>query len=63
VICKTADNFIFSTLAIYNMKDPVCDMDVNEQSVATEYKGKRYHFCCDMCKASFEKNPKQFVKE
>lgn len=47
----------------YNMKDPVCDMDVTKESVATEYKGKRYHFCCDMCKASFEKNPKQFVKE
>jgi YHS domain-containing protein len=45
------------------MKDPVCDMDVTEKNDSSEFKGKRYHFCCASCKMAFEKNPKQFVKE
>jgi YHS domain-containing protein len=45
------------------MKDPVCGMDVSEKNEAAEYDGKVYHFCCPVCRASFEKNPKQFLKD
>ena len=43
-------------------KDPVCGMQVNEQSAAgkTEYKGKRYYFCSPACKSTFERNPEKY---
>ena len=45
------------------MKDPVCNMEVSEISKASgNYKGKRYYFCSDNCKAKFRKNPKGFVR-
>ncbi|MGI8924314.1 MAG: YHS domain-containing protein [Fimbriimonadales bacterium] len=27
----------------------------------SDYKGKRYYFCCDACKPAFDKNPAKFV--
>ncbi|MFW6117050.1 MAG: YHS domain-containing protein [Thermoproteota archaeon] len=37
--------------------DPVCGMEVDEQEAKykTEYKGKTYYFCAEMCKEKFEK--------
>jgi len=45
-------------------KDPVCGMQVDEEKAKfmTEYKGKRYYFCAEMCKKKFEKDSKRFVK-
>ncbi|KPJ48592.1 hypothetical protein AMJ40_07245 [candidate division TA06 bacterium DG_26] len=49
-----------STLA----KDPVCGMDVSEETVLkTEHSGKTYYFCCDACKTAFEKTPDEYTKE
>ncbi len=43
--------------------DPVCKMTVEESSAAatSTYQGKTYHFCNPGCKASFDKNPEQYV--
>ncbi len=29
----------------------------------TDYKGRRYFFCCDGCPQSFKKNPAKYVKD
>lgn len=46
------------------VKDPVCDMDVDEKTaLKSEYEGKTYYFCNQSCKEVFEKNPKRFAKD
>ena len=44
-------------------KDPVCGMQVNEQSAAgkSEYHGKTYYFCSPACKVTFDKNPEKYA--
>ena len=32
------------------------------KKITAEYKGKTYFFCCEKCKAEFEKNPEKYVK-
>lgn len=46
-------------------KDPVCKMDVEEQAATptSEYHGRRYYFCSQGCKKSFEKDPEQFLAD
>jgi YHS domain-containing protein len=46
-------------------KDPVCQMNVdeNEAAATSTYKGKTYYFCAVGCKEMFEKNPEKYVKE
>ena len=46
--------------------DPVCGMEVDaEEAMAlrwtSEYKGKKYYFCADSCKESFDVNPEKFI--
>ena len=45
-------------------RDPVCGMDVDEQSAAAtaEYQGKTYYFCAPGCKKAFEKEPEKYVQ-
>ncbi len=44
-------------------KDPVCGMDVDEQTAAgmSEYNGKTYYFCSKGCKTAFDKDPEKYV--
>ena len=44
-------------------KDPVCGMNVDEKTakLKSEYMDKTYYFCNQMCKTSFDKNPKKYV--
>lgn len=44
-------------------KDPVCGMDVNQETAAgkSEYKGKTYYFCSPGCKTAFDKDPEKYV--
>jgi YHS domain-containing protein len=44
--------------------DLVCMMQVNEKTARwkSEYKGKTYYFCAEVCKQKFDKNPDRFVK-
>jgi YHS domain-containing protein len=43
--------------------DLVCHMEVNEKTVqwASDYKGQTYYFCAPGCKASFEKDPENYL--
>lgn len=45
-------------------KDPVCNMQVDEQKAAatSNYKGQPYYFCAKMCKESFDKDPEKYLK-
>lgn len=44
-------------------KDPVCGMDVAENSsLRSEHGGKTYLFCSASCKAKFDKTPETYVK-
>jgi Cu+-exporting ATPase len=44
--------------------DVVCGMKVDPAKAAatSEYNGKTYYFCAQICKTKFEANPKQYVK-
>jgi len=45
-------------------KDPVCSMDVSEDTaLKSEHGGKTYYFCCEACKVNFDKNPDEYLKE
>ena len=45
------------------VKDPVCGMQVNEQTTGakSEYHGKTYYFCSPACKSTFEKSPEKYA--
>jgi YHS domain-containing protein len=45
--------------------DPVCKMQVDEESAAAtyEYKGKMYYFCAPGCKEDFIKDPEKYLRE
>jgi YHS domain-containing protein len=47
------------------LKDPVCQMDVDEQSAAAQstYEGKTYYFCAPGCHEAFEKDPGRYVSK
>jgi membrane fusion protein, copper/silver efflux system len=45
-------------------KDLVCGMAVDPNSanvIKTQYQGKTYYFCSEMCKKNFEANPEKYV--
>ena len=44
-------------------RDPVCQMDVNEDdaAAASDYKGDRYYFCAEDCKQRFDADPERYV--
>lgn len=46
-------------------RDPVCNMQVDEQKAAatSNYKGQTYYFCAKMCKESFDKDPEKYLKD
>lgn len=44
-------------------EDLVCGMEVEEGKICSEYKGKTYCFCTEMCKKTFDENPDNYVKE
>jgi Cu+-exporting ATPase len=45
-------------------KDPVCGMQVDPAKAAatSEYQGKTYYFCAQVCKRKFDASPAQYVK-
>ncbi|MEO8193216.1 MAG: YHS domain-containing protein [Gemmatimonadales bacterium] len=47
------------------VKDPVCDMMIDDQTAAatSEYEGRRYYFCSNGCKTTFDENPKEYVNK
>jgi len=45
--------------------DPVCKMviDVKDAVATSEYKGKTYYFCAEVCKEDFDNSPEAFLEE
>ena len=50
-----------ATMAI----DPVCKMEVDENTAAatSEYKGQKYYFCAVGCKKAFDQDPEKYLVE
>ena len=44
-------------------KDPVCQMDVEEQTAAGQstYQGKTFYFCSPGCREAFDKDPGRYL--
>jgi YHS domain-containing protein len=47
------------------VKDLVCGMQVDEKypPARTIYQEKEYLFCCNQCKAAFEKDPEKYLQQ
>ncbi len=45
------------------VKDPVCDMSVDEKKATNKsvYQGKTYYFCSPGCKQAFDQEPQKYV--
>ncbi len=45
--------------------DPVCKMEIDEEdaSAQTRYKGATYYFCSEDCKESFDKDPEKYAEK
>jgi len=43
-------------------RDPVCGMTVDPATAPTsQARGADYHFCCERCKAAFDRKPHLYV--
>ena len=43
-------------------KDIISIKDAEKAGHYSDYKGKRYYFCCPGCKPAFDKNPAKYAK-
>ncbi|MEJ2006571.1 MAG: heavy metal translocating P-type ATPase, partial [Acidobacteriota bacterium] len=52
-----------SDLGAEQLKDPVCDMDVDPSTAAGsyEYKGTTYYFCSEPCLEKFKSSPEDYI--
>jgi YHS domain-containing protein len=43
--------------------DPVCKMTIDENKAAakSDYSGKTYYFCAQICKTKFDKEPQKYA--
>lgn len=44
-------------------KDPICGMEVKEEKLCSTHEGKKYCFCSQGCKDTFEKDPSRYAKK
>ena len=62
---KQKEDLIFDFVQIEEgqEKDPICGMDVdlNHAEYQSEYRGKKYYFCCSGCLEKFESEPLVYV--
>jgi len=44
-------------------KDPVCKMDIdeNQTNFNSEYAERKYHFCSEECKDTFDSQPERYA--
>jgi len=41
--------------------DPVCGIELDEDiALIHDYKGKKFHFCCNGCRKIFIKKPRKY---
>ncbi len=57
---KAADTAV---AAIEQTKCPILPNNPIDKNVFVEYKGKKVYFCCENCKAEFNKDPEKYVKD
>ena len=49
---------------MYMPKDPVCGMEVGEDTRwKAEHGEKTYYFCCEVCQKEFSKDPSKYVSK
>ncbi|MGQ9897536.1 MAG: YHS domain-containing protein [Acidobacteriota bacterium] len=46
---------------------PICPVMLDEvedlsEAAYSDYRGKRYYFCCPVCKSKFDKNPRRYIR-
>ena len=44
-------------------KCPILPNNAIDKNVFVEYKGKKVYFCCEACKAQFNKDPEKYIKD
>jgi len=49
--------------AVEQTKCPILPNNPIDKNVFVEYKGKKVYFCCENCKAEFNKDPEKYVKD
>jgi YHS domain-containing protein/predicted small lipoprotein YifL len=42
---------------------PVMAGNPIDKNIFVEYKGKKVYFCCESCKADFNKDPEKYIKD
>jgi len=44
-------------------KDPVCKMDIDEKQTNfhSDYAGRKFHFCSEECKDTFDSQPERYA--
>jgi YHS domain-containing protein len=50
------------TERVTEIKDPVCGMNVKDNSISHVHEGETYSFCSENCKEKFVGNPTDFIK-
>lgn len=59
---KAADSSKVKSTLAPQTTCPVMGAPVNKKIYA-DYKGKRVYFCCNMCPATFKKDPEKYIKK
>jgi YHS domain-containing protein len=57
---KKADT---AAASVEQTKCPIIPNNPIDKNVFVEYKGKKVYFCCEVCKAEFNKDPEKYVKD
>lgn len=42
---------------------PICNMDLEDKSIATDFEGRHIAFCNDRCRTTFAKDPQKYLKK
>ncbi len=52
-----------TTRRMFMTIDPVCKMDVDDKQTNfhSEYAGRKYHFCSEECKDTFDSQPERYA--
>ena len=62
---ETSINEVKSEADSTIITDVVCSMvvDTNKTKIISYYKGEKYYFCSNECKAKFDANPAEYFKK
>ena len=61
-IVEVSETKIREEVEMATVKDPVCGMEIDPKSAASEeYRGKTYYFCSDACHDKFKAKPEKYA--